>query len=167
MEPLNFFQKLSDNFISVYNKQNPTIIIVWTHKPPSVSGRKGLDGIKRIGMTRWKRWSTRKCAREWNVTRLTNGIYTSKNLSKKIRHKIRLYVKIETDKWILVKRLNLLLINKKNNLSSSRFCRSSGDLIRCFLPRYQLSLFEGANFSSCWHPNKTQTQGLQRQCFIS
>ena len=37
-------------------------------------------------MTGWVRWSTGNCASNWNLTQQTNGIFTTLNPSRKMRH---------------------------------------------------------------------------------
>ena len=51
-------------------------------------------------MTGWRKWSTGNCARNLNLTILTNGICTKQNPSQRMRYKILWDLQIQTDHLI-------------------------------------------------------------------
>ena len=63
-------------------------------------------------MTGWKRWSTGNCARNWNLAIWTNSICTTQNSSWRMR-KILWDIEIQTDRPILARRSDLMIVNKK------------------------------------------------------
>ena len=65
-------------------------------------------------MTGWERWSTGKCARKWNLTKLPDGLCTTWNPSWRMRRiKFLWNFKIQTDRQILARRPDLEIVNKK------------------------------------------------------
>ena len=64
-------------------------------------------------MTECERWSTENCARDYNLTILTNDICTNQNLTEKTSHKILNDFEIPTDHPFPGGTLDLRLINQK------------------------------------------------------
>ena len=64
-------------------------------------------------MTGSARRSTGKCARNWNLTTLTNCICTTQHQSLKMTHKLQWDFEIQTDPLISARRPDLIIINKK------------------------------------------------------
>ena len=76
----------------------------------------------RLAKTGWIRWFTWNCAKNWNLTIRTNGISTTQNLCKKMRHKVFPWdFEIQTNNLISARRPDLEIINKKK-----RTCRIVG-----------------------------------------
>ena len=77
----------------------------------------------RLGTTGWKRWSSGNCARNWNLTKLTNGIYSKQNEA----HKIIKDFEIETNHLIPARRPDRVLIKKKKGTCNIvAFCHIGG-----------------------------------------
>ena len=72
-------------------------------------------------MTGWEKLSTENCAKDRNFAILLNVVNTS--LENEIQYALYDF-EIQMDNQILVRRPNLVLINKKKNLIPSRFHHS-------------------------------------------
>ena len=86
----------------------------------------------KLSMTAWKSWSTRNCARDWNLTILPNGTCTNQNQSKKMDlikspeifrcRWITWYLPGDQTQWWLTKKKK----KKKKKKLPSGFCCSGG-----------------------------------------
>ena len=63
-------------------------------------------------MTGSASWSTQSCARNSNLTILTNSISTNRNLSWRMTHRLLWDFEIQTDHLISAKKPDLIIINK-------------------------------------------------------
>ena len=79
--------------------------------------------------TRWERWSTGNCARDWNFTIWRNDTCTNQNLSKRIRCiKFSGILRYNQITLFQLRIPNLVLINRKENPVSKRIYLSSRPL---------------------------------------